>query len=175
MRTTVIPAQITTVEDKIAGSLSLTQIMILMIPVFFATLIFAIIPPTMHISMLKILPVLFILVICLLLTLRIKGKIVGSWLIVILSYNARPKYYVFNKNDAYLRDSVKVYEKPQQEMVRKEVTKELMLPAEKFGLNELKEMETFMANPNYTFSLKPGKNGALYVVISEVKNRIPIE
>jgi len=29
MRTTIIPAQITTVEDKIAGSLNMTQILIL--------------------------------------------------------------------------------------------------------------------------------------------------
>ena len=42
MRTTVIPAQITTVEDKIAGSLNLTQILILMIPVFWATIVYAV-------------------------------------------------------------------------------------------------------------------------------------
>jgi hypothetical protein len=37
MRTRVIPAQITTVEDRIAGNLNLTQILLLMIPVILGT------------------------------------------------------------------------------------------------------------------------------------------
>jgi len=35
MRTRVIPAQITTVEDKIVGNLNLMQMAILMVPIFF--------------------------------------------------------------------------------------------------------------------------------------------
>jgi hypothetical protein len=39
MRTTVIPAQITTVEDRIAANLNLTQIILLLASLFVATFI----------------------------------------------------------------------------------------------------------------------------------------
>ena len=44
MRSTVIPAQITTVEDKIAGNFNLVQILLMMAPVLIATLLYTIIP-----------------------------------------------------------------------------------------------------------------------------------
>ncbi len=168
MRTTVIPAQITTVEDKIAGSLSMTQIVILMIPVFFATLVFALVPPTMHVSLYKLPPVFFVLLLCLLLSLRIKGKVVASWLLVLLRFNTRAKYYVFNKNDTYLRDISEVVIETNKK-VKEKAKKEIILPAKTFGLKELKELETFIKNPKYSFSLKPGKKGALYVAVSEIE------
>ena len=169
MRTTVIPAQITTVEDKIAGSLSMTQVVILMVPVFFATLMFAIAPPTMHIALYKLPPVLLVVIICLILSLRIKGKVVASWLLVLLRFNTRARYYVFNKNDTYLRDLPEVIHETKKKVVKEEVKKDIALPAKSFGLKELKELETFIKNPNYTFSLKPGKKGGLYVAVSEIK------
>src|ERR1035437_7132403 len=103
MRTTVIPAQITTVEDKIAGSLNMTQVMLLMVPVIFTTIAYAILPPRMHIEAYKIVLVLIVLLISLILSLRIKGKVVLSWLVILFTYNVRARYYVFNKNDIFLR------------------------------------------------------------------------
>ncbi len=169
MRTTVIPAQITTVEDKIAGNLSMTQIVILLVPIFFGTLVFAMLPPTMHLALYKLPPVIFVLFMSLILSLRIKGKVVASWLLVLLSYNTRAKYYVFNKNDTYLRDIPEFERTPKKESIKTVVKKELAIPAKTFGIKELKELETFIKNPNYSFSLKPGKKGGLYVVASEVK------
>lgn len=169
MRTTVIPAQITTVEDKIAGNLSMTQIVILLVPVFVGTLVFAIFPPVMHLAIYKLPPVLFVLLVCLILSLRIKGKVVVSWLNVLLSYNTRPKYYILNKNDTYLRDIPELKKKEEKEKIVHVVKKELAIPAKTFGLKELKELETFIKNPNYSFSLKPGKKGGMYVAVSEIK------
>lgn len=169
MRTTVIPAQITTVEDKIAGNLSMTQIIILLVPIFFGTLVFAMLPPTMHLAFYKLPPVIFVLLVCLTLSLRIKGKVVISWLIVFLSFNTRAKYYVFNKNDTYLRDILELEKEPKKEKAKTVAKKELTIPAKTFGIKELKELEAFIKNPNYSFSLKPGKKGGLYVVASEVK------
>ena len=169
MRTTVIPAQITTVEDKIAGNLSMTQIVILMIPIFFGTLLFALFPPTMHVVLYKIPPVLFILLISLFLSLRIKGKVVANWLIVLLSYNLRPRFYVFNKNDSYLRDIPEMQVKLQKQSATIHAKKDILLPAKTFSVKELKKMEAFIKNPNYSLSLKPGKKGELYVAVSEVE------
>lgn len=169
MRTTVIPAQITTVEDKIAGNLSMTQIVILMIPIFFGTLLFALFPPTMHVVLYKIPPVLFVLLISLFLSLRIKGKVVANWLIVLLSYNLRPRFYVFNKNDSYLRDVPQLEAVVQKQTVAVKAKKDILLPAKTFSVKELKKMEAFIKNPNYSLSLKPGKKGELYVAVSEVE------
>lgn len=46
MKTTVVPAQITTVEDKIAGSLTFTQIIMLVIPLLTSTAIYVLILPS---------------------------------------------------------------------------------------------------------------------------------
>lgn len=99
MRTTIIPAQITTVEDKIAGSLNFTQILLLMTPVLWGTLVYAIFAPMMKIASYKIWLVLVVAAICLTLALRVKEKIVAEWIAVLLKYKLRPKYYLFNKNN----------------------------------------------------------------------------
>jgi len=168
MRTTVIPAQITTVEDKIAGNLSMTQIVILMIPVFFGTLLFALFPPTMHVVLYKIPPVLFVIFTSLFLSLRIKGKVVANWVIVLLSYTMRPRFYVFNKNDSYLRDIPQLESITQKQTTVVKAKKDMLLPAKTFSVKELKKMEAFIKNPNYSLSLKPGKKGELYVAVSEI-------
>lgn len=104
MRTTIIPAQITTVEDKIAGNLNLTQILILMVPVFITAVVFVLIPPTMKLMGYKLILILFFLVICLILALRIKGRVLFNWLLILSQFKLRPKIFVFNKNDNYLRE-----------------------------------------------------------------------
>ena len=53
MKVRSIPAQITTVEDKIAGNLNLTQILLLMIPVFWLMIVYTIFPPYMEFSVYK--------------------------------------------------------------------------------------------------------------------------
>ncbi len=99
MRTTIIPAQITTVEDKIAGSLNFTQILLCMAPVLFGTLVYTLFLPFMKITPYKIGVVIMVTTICLILAIRVKEKIVAEWLIVLLRYKLRAKYYLFNKND----------------------------------------------------------------------------
>ena len=106
MRTTVIPAQITTVEDKIAGNLNLTQLMLMVASLFIGVMIYALLPKQASFSLYKIPLFVIAFIICFGLALRIKGKIVLNWLIILLSYKLRPSYYVANKNDLYLRDIV---------------------------------------------------------------------
>lgn len=99
MRTTIIPAQITTVEDKIAGSLNMTQILILMFPVLWTALIYTLFAPAMKLAPYKLGFIGIAIVICLILVIRIKDKIVAEWLGVVLKYQFRPKYWLYNKND----------------------------------------------------------------------------
>lgn len=98
MRTTIIPAQITTVEDKIAGSLSMNQIFLLISPVLWTTLVYTVFIPQMKFSAYKMPLILIASIICLILALRIKEKIVLEWISILFKYRSRPKYYLFNKN-----------------------------------------------------------------------------
>ena len=50
MKTQVIPAQITTVEDKIVGSLTFSQLLLLLTPVALVALIYAFMPPLMELA-----------------------------------------------------------------------------------------------------------------------------
>jgi hypothetical protein len=120
MRSTIIPAQITTVEDKIAGSLSMTQILLMITPVLWATLVYALFIPQMKLASYKMPLVLIASIVCFLLALRIKGKLILEWLSVLLRYRMRPKYYLFNKNSLCerqidlpeIKSSVKKIKKP---------------------------------------------------------------
>lgn len=99
MRTTIIPAQITTVEDKIAGSLNMTQILILMFPVLWTAIIYILFAPAMKLVSYKLGLIGVVIIVCLILVIRIKDKIVAEWLGVVLRYQFRPKYWLYNKND----------------------------------------------------------------------------
>src|SRR5258706_11439844 len=99
MRTTIIPAQITTIEDKIAGSLNFTQILLLMTPVLWGALVYTLFALVMKLAPYKIGLVLFVTMISLILAMRVKEKIVAEWLGILVSYRLRPKYYLFTKND----------------------------------------------------------------------------
>lgn len=169
MRTTVVPAQITTVEDTIIGNLSFMQVGILMIPLFIAVIIFVLFPPFMHIAMYKIPPVIVGMIICFILSLKIQGKVVIYSLFMVMKYNLRPKYYVFNKNEAYLRDTPEIVEKKPEKM---KMTKDIAIKAKSFSLRELQQWEKYIKNPNYSFSLKPDKKGILHVAVSEIQKTI---
>ncbi len=176
MRTTIIPAQITTVEDKIAGNLNLAQIILLLVPILWATAVYTILPPVFKFSIYK-LPLTFtVLIICLILALRIKGKIVLNWLTVLLNYNLRPRYYVFNKNDTYLREmNLPELEKKKSwlfnfKFSKKDVKKEIKIAAKSFDLKDLAILKDFLYNPDYSISLKPNSKGGLYVTLQQIKH-----
>lgn len=169
MRTTVIPAQITTVEDKIAGNLNLTQILILMAPIFWTTIVYSLFFPVMRLAWYKIPLILVVLLICLILSLRVKGKIILDWLIVLLKYNIRPKYYLYNKNDTYLRTlDLSVFEKKPIKLLKvKAVKEEVKQTLPKFSIGDFVKIENLLGNPKYTISYKSGKRGGLSVAFEQ--------
>ncbi len=99
MRTTIIPAQITTVEDKVAGSLNMTQVLILMTPILWTAIVYILLMPSMKLTSYKLVLIIISTTISGILALRIKDKIVAEWLGVLLKYRLRPKYWLYNKND----------------------------------------------------------------------------
>jgi len=169
MRTTIIPAQITTVEDKIAGNLNLTQILILMVPVFLTAILFALIPPTMKLVGYKLILILFLAVICLILALRIKGRVLFNWLLILSQFKLRPKIFVFNKNDNYLREmEIEVIKK---KIKAKNINK---IKAVSKKEQELVEAETarflqFIKDKNNSLSFKLNDKGGLNVAFEQSK------
>ena len=171
MRTRVIPAQITTVEDKIVGSLNLMQIMMLMAPVFFMTLIYAVFPPSMSFVAYKLTLSAIFFVICITLSLRIKGKIVIHWLSILIRYNLRAKYYIYNKNESYLRtlhlpttNKTPVAEK---KLLKAKARKKIK-PAI-YRIKNLVSLENMIGNDEVDFRYKIGKKGGLNVAFEQIK------
>src|SRR6266487_1064357 len=98
MKSSIVPAQITTVEDKVAGNLSLSQLLLLAAPVFIGSAIYIIFPPSLGAAAYKLAIVTIIGVIFGLLAIRIKGRIMLLWVITIARYNLRPRHYIYDKN-----------------------------------------------------------------------------
>ena len=170
MRTTVIPAQITTVEDKIAGSLNLTQILILMIPIFWTTIVYTLFFPTMRLALYKFPLILIVLFACLLLSLRVKGKVVLNWLIILLTYNLRPRYYLSNKNDSYLRTlDLPISQKKPLRLLKRTTRDEAKQNVPKFSLREFIKFDNLIGNPKYTISYKSGRKGGINVAFEQIQ------
>lgn len=106
MRTTVIPAQVTTVEDTIAGNLTLSQIILFILPVLFSTAIYAVLPTQMAFTTYKIPLIIVISLGFVVLAIRIKGRLVLDWITLLTVYSLRPHLYFFSKNTLFSREVV---------------------------------------------------------------------
>ena len=122
MRTTIIPAQITTVEDKVAGSLNMTQVLILMTPILWTAIVYILLMPSMKLTSLKLVLIIISTTISGILALRIKDKIVAQWLGVLLKYRLRPKYWLYNKNDTTNR-TIDIHDIPDIALVSRKSSK----------------------------------------------------
>jgi hypothetical protein len=159
MKTTVVPAQITTVEDKIAGSLNFIQIILLVFSLIIGTAFYGLIPPKLHLSTIKIILIAVEFAIFGTLALRYKGRIIADWLVVYLRYRTRPRVYVFNKNDTFAR------ELPIGASILKEETATVEEPSGKDITKYDKSVE-----PSYLrtiIAVKPSKKGGLDVEYQE--------
>lgn len=99
MKTVKIPAQITTVEDKIMGNLTLSQLSLLMAALFSSALIYILFPPYSKLTILKGVIMAVVSLILIIMSIKIRGKLFINWLIIILLYHYRPRIYVYSKND----------------------------------------------------------------------------
>ena len=165
MKTTIIPAQITTVEDKIAGNLNMTQVLILMTPVFSAGIVYALFIPAMTFAWYKVVITIPVLIISFILSLRMDDKLVVNWLVLLLRYNLRPKYYVFNKNDGYLRViDLPIFKKKDFKSTKFVRTKRKAF-FHSFGIREQIAFERDKEN----IAFKVNKKGGFNVIFNEIE------
>ncbi len=170
MRTRVIPAQITTVEDKIVGNLNIAQMLMLMAPVFFTTLVYTLFPPTMSFVLYKLIMSLIVFMVCTTLSLRIKGKVIANWLAVLLRYNLRAKYYIYNKNEVYLR-TIYLPEIEKQQVKQKSRAlskKKVKEPSVILNIQDLVSVENIISNGDLDLRYKTGKKGGLNVAFEQI-------
>lgn len=166
MKSTIVPAQITSVEDTIAGSLSLMQILILLTPLFLSTVIFIIFPPVSKIVLYKFLLMLITVLLFLPLALRIKGKVLLLWIILFISYAFRPRYYIFTKNSSLFRDIVlpvqtekSTLKKPKENMQVKPIA----------TIKERITLQRIIDNADENMRFRFGKKGGIRVALSQIK------
>lgn len=169
MKATVVPAQVTTVEDKVAGNLGLSQLMLFATPVFGGSLLYAALPPSMGVAMYKLVILGIVTVISCILAIRIKGKIIASWLFVLLRYALRPKYYLFNKNALIYR---REYAEPKTTEQKAEVvaTKKPASTLPKLGLLESAELHAMLSNLAVNLTFETTKKGGLNVRLEKIQN-----
>lgn len=138
MKVAIVPAQVTTIEDKIIGSLSSKQSLLLVGPVFGTGLLLALAPPYMAISAYKLVFILITALISALLAIRFKSKLILEWLIIGLRYRMRPRIYVYNKQTWAYREVIdtdpttkkvdkKLKDKPKLAVLTKEQPKKMNL------------------------------------------------
>jgi hypothetical protein len=168
MKQTVVPAQVTTVEDRIVGNLGISQMVLLSMPVLAAGIVFTVLPPALHVALYKLMFLVPFAALCAALSIRIKGKIVLFWIVVRIRYNLRPQYYVFNKNttaNRQLYDGVKTTNLPGEEMEKAKPHRQ------RTTLTTAETIRTFAAmnNPAAKLAFTTDKKGKLHVHITEVK------
>ena len=166
MKTTVVPAQITTVEDKIAGNFTFIQIMLLIIPLIVGTIIYAITPPSMHLSALKLILVVFQFCLFSSLAIRFKGKILIDWLVIVLRYKMRPRVYIFTKNDLTNRDVpvIKAAEFKNRTVVKTADTNEKVVEKADVDIGN----KSIFDDSKVSVSVKLSKKGGLDVSLKKI-------
>jgi putative ribosome biogenesis GTPase RsgA len=160
MRTTIIPAQITTVEDKIAGNLNFTQLILLVIPLIINCLVYTLLPERMHLNQYKVVLMLTSFFIFSVLAIRVRGKVLIHWLILIVQYNLRPKYYLFNKNDLSGRKIEITLGKKEADAKTTKVT----ITREASSFSDLTNLEKLLTKKTESIKFKPNKGG-IYVAV----------
>jgi hypothetical protein len=167
MKVTVVPAQVTTVEDRIIGSLGLSQVLLLSAAVFGGCLLYIILPPLYHVAAYKLVIISLLFVLSGIMAIRLKGKIVLFWLVVILRYNLRPRFYVFNKRSLHGREQYhtkQAVEVEKAKPAKRPVKQKLALTT-----SEIVKLYGLLDNPTANIHFE-FKKGGLYVRATEVKS-----
>lgn len=98
MKNSIVPAQVTDIQDRVAGSLTLTQLGLLVLPIFIGLTLYLMPPDGMHIDTVKLVAMTTSAIICCISAVRFKKRTIAVWAIALLRYHLKPKTYVFDKN-----------------------------------------------------------------------------
>lgn len=170
MKATVVPAQVTTIEDRIMGNLGFSQLALFVVPVFVGAGLFIILPPVMHGSPYKYLVAICIGIVCGILAIRIKGKIILLWLVTILRYNLRPKYYLFQKSTVVHREDYQMHKPDLLEDKESKRSEKPTATIPKLAFQDAMHVLETINNPESKLRFEMTKKGGLNVRLTEVED-----
>lgn len=170
MKLSVVPAQITTIEDRIAGNLSLSQVMLLVLPIFIGTALYVALPPFYHAAVYKIALICTLSLCAGLLSIRVRGQIVLLWLITLGRYNRRPRFYVYNVNDTAGRAIWHNTSLPLEDTPLDEAAILGAPELQRLSIAEQSLVRSYLDDPAAHLSFRTNKRGGLRVLITEVKD-----
>lgn len=167
MKTAIVPAQVTTIEDRLIGNFTVAQLMLLCVPLFTDGFLFVVLPPVIHASAYKLSLMLILAIFCGGMAIRIKGTIALSWTVKLLRYSTRPRYYIFDKRSTYSRPQNQLA--PTQDTEEDEVqpsstTSSSLRPRDERKVREFLEAQA----SNVTYETRKGE---LYVHVTEVRTK----
>jgi len=170
MKQTVVPAQITSIEDKITGNLTLNQLILLTSPIFVDLTLYILFPPFIRINLYKLIMAAIIDIIFWISAVRVKGKMLIGWWIIISKYNIRPRYYVFDKNTTYLRYSSYSHKNSQEQKTANSIkTESIKNNVQNVSTEEAIKIGNLITDTNLRLSFMSGKKEGLNVRITQVK------
>ena len=152
-----VPAQITTIEDTIVGNISVQQGLLLMIPVLFGFIITLLFPPFGQ------------FMVCGLLAMRIRGRIIAKWIGIFIAYSLRPRYFVYDKNSTYLRPIRKIEPKEVKRTSNVPEVKKPKLKTSGIAAHEFARLEELALDKRTKMRFEVGKKGKLNVRITEIQ------
>jgi len=169
MRTSNVPAQITTVEDKIAGNLTLQQMILLASPIFIDFAVYAIFPKELKLNTYKLILMLLVTGMLASLAIRIKTKTLLVWLVTITRYRLRERYYIFDKNNDYLRGleltSPSITDETETNVRKKDSKKIIRELIEEDYI----KLEHILTNSSANLTFTSDRKGVLHVSFTEVE------
>lgn len=169
MKSTVVPAQVTTVEDRIMGNLGFSQLILLITPLFIGAGLYVLLPPFMSESHYKYIVIGVVALSCCVLSIRVKGVILARWLTVILRYALRPQYYLFNKNTAIYREDYTARIRSAEASTPLDVPDADRLTAERLNFTDTARALATLDDPTLQVQFETTKKGGLHVRLSEIQ------
>jgi hypothetical protein len=94
MRISIVPAEMTSIQDKIIGDLNMNQVILLSTPLIFTILVYLFIPPFSKLSLLKMIVCSISIISLAILSIKIDGKILLEHLKILISFFNRPRIYL---------------------------------------------------------------------------------
>lgn len=169
MRTTAVPAQVTTVEDRIMGNLGFSQLVLFILPIFVGAGLFIVLPPVMQGSLYKYIVMAVIATISGVLAIRVKGKIILLWIITITRYNLRSKYYVFQKSTVAHREEYAI-QKTEASEEAKAATEATVSRLPKLAFHDAAYVLETINRPESNLRFEMTKKGGLHVRLTEIED-----
>lgn len=163
----MVPAQILTIEDTIAGNLTMKQLALIGVSVLGSGSIYFLIEPANKVSLLKFLLLAVFNAVVLGSAIRLKGVLLMDWAFVGLVYMLRPRYWIYDKASTYLR----ITEQTKADSREEEVTPERVpvAPVPAVDIAKQVEIERMLRDPSKRVRFINTKGGAKIVFTAEAK------